>query len=465
MRKFMRKSGLLFLAVVLTPHLVISATVCEHNEPITRTVVIATQCFELNDETKEAELCCQSIDWGNWSSTLNLPTYNDRYIIPDYVTYEGTDYAVTGIKEGVFWNRYLSSLRIPPTVKRISGLAFGTYDKAHIKNLDLPSLEWWLSVDLTDCRLPENDRNKDYRFTFTDSVSWNPLSCSEHVFFGGEEYDMTQLTIPEGTIEIKKNLFRDCIRLKDLVLPTTLRKIGSGAFAGVSLSSIKIPGSVEEIGPCAFNGRQGFYKDNCSTTKLIFETPSSLKTIGRYAFERNIAIRSVAIPESVVEIHEHAFSNIPLISLDMGDGLVELSSDIFDPWYIKHLWIGKNCSLSASKEFLYELHDRPMRFIVSRKEKPLPTDFFDIGKINFDNAMLFVPEDAVEAYTTTGSWANFKTIQPGNLTFDYVVGIRKNEADILRENSIIYNLQGRRMDEAPSKGLYIQGGKVHIMKP
>ncbi len=59
--------------------------------------------------------------------------------------------------------------------------------------------------------------------------------------------------VPEGVTEIGSNAFTNCVWLEAVVLPSTLIKIGSGAFQLCPFTEIIIPLNVTEIGSSAFN--------------------------------------------------------------------------------------------------------------------------------------------------------------------------------------------------------------------
>jgi hypothetical protein len=65
--------------------------------------------------------------------------------------------------------------------------------------------------------------------------------------------------------------------------------IDCNAFSRSGLTSIRIPPKVEFIG-------EGCFLDCRSLSEVIFETPSSLREIGRSAFEDS-AVGSIEIPE------------------------------------------------------------------------------------------------------------------------------------------------------------------------
>lgn len=61
-----------------------------------------------------------------------------------------------------------------------------------------------------------------------------------------------KITIPDGVKEIAPYAFSKDRRIRSVVLPAGLRKIGHHAFASTSISEVNIPASVEDIGFDAF---------------------------------------------------------------------------------------------------------------------------------------------------------------------------------------------------------------------
>ena len=87
---------------------------------------------------------------------------------------------------------------------------------------------------------------------------------------------LTSLTLPPGVTEIGALTFEDCRGLTSLSLPSSLTSIGYFAFSGCSgLTSLTIPSGVTEIGDAAF--------DKCSGLTSI-SLPSSLTSIDVGAF-------------------------------------------------------------------------------------------------------------------------------------------------------------------------------------
>ena len=89
--------------------------------------------------------------------------------------------------------------------------------------------------------------------------------------------------------------------IKGIILPSSLETIGDYAFAYCnSLTSITIPDSVNSIGDYAF--------ENCNSLTSI-TIPDSVSSIGDYVFAYCNSLTSVSIPDSVSSIGDSAFVN------------------------------------------------------------------------------------------------------------------------------------------------------------
>lgn len=114
----------------------------------------------------------------------------------------------------------------------------------------------------------------------------------------------------------------------DVVIPPTVTSIISDVFKdNTDIISVTFPASVKSIGSGAFSG--------CSSLEtVIFESDSELETIGDNAFKGCSKLKSITIPEGVIEIGTGAFSsegdffreiNLPSTIETLGDNI----SDVF----------------------------------------------------------------------------------------------------------------------------------------
>lgn len=123
-----------------------------------------------------------------------------------------------------------------------------------------------------------------------------------------------ELNIPEGVEEIADDAFADT-RLSRVRLPSTLKKIGSGAFSGcIALEGIALPEGLTEIGEKAFGG--------CGLLSDV-RLPEGLLGIGDFAFAQT-ALKKAEIPASVTKLGKGAFMGTKITAVTLPKGLTEI---------------------------------------------------------------------------------------------------------------------------------------------
>ena len=140
--------------------------------------------------------------------------------------------------------------------------------------------------------------------------------------------NLEEVVFNEGLHTIEERAFCSCIEsLKRIDLPATIRHIGADAFCYCSsLVSINIPDGVESIGNSAFR------ECNIST----FRIPSSITTIpnngsnGNGMFSHCKCMFSIEIPEDITRIGQSTFSNCDSLRNVALPSNARTSDDMFD---------------------------------------------------------------------------------------------------------------------------------------
>lgn len=111
-------------------------------------------------------------------------------------------------------------------------------------------------------------------------------------------------TSPDGdtVTSVADNAFCGVDTIRSVVLPDTVKSIGTNSFAACTLSEIDFGNGVEYIGPSAFNSA------NYLTSVYI---PDSVKTIDHGAFCWCNRLKNVLIGDGLITLERQAFANSP----------------------------------------------------------------------------------------------------------------------------------------------------------
>ena len=320
-------------------------------------------------------------------------------------------------------------------------------------------------------------------YAFVRLTGLTGISIPETVVAIGSEafadcVSLESVVMSKGLKKISQEAFRGCTSLKTVTLPSGLKSIGFASFCECqNLESITIPESVEDIHVTSFEGCDALCsivvekgnavydsRENCNA---IIETksntllhgcknstiPSSVTEIGGRAFRGCRGLEQMDVPESVEIIGEQAFLDCKeLKSVVLHDGLKAVG-----------LYAFGNCALSeltipASVEDLgtNALWMLGLQSITSLIENPQTME--DFCNSESSNTILYVPSGAKARYEATYPWNKFQEI----------IEIDTNGLHLVRglQDAVnsSYDLQGRRLAQPPTKGIYVKNGKVIIVK-
>ena len=192
----------------------------------------------------------------------------------------------------------VTSISIPKKVDNISGIAFDGCTNLSAINVAPDNATYWSFEGV----LFNNDKK-------------TLLRCPE----GKTGY----FAVPDTTVSIFPNAFKNCKKLNSVTVSDGLTSIGIYAFEScTSLESITLPNSVTGIGYYAFYG--------CSKLSS-FVIPNKVKKIDSYTFYGCSSLQSIIIPDSVTAIAKNAFQNCTSLStLTIGSSVASIGANAFD---------------------------------------------------------------------------------------------------------------------------------------
>jgi hypothetical protein len=177
------------------------------------------------------------------------------------------------------------------------------------------------------------------------NCNWSSYASTPSVTYTS----LTKINIPSSVRFIGDSAFQDCSKLDiDLVIPEGVQRIGTGAFNGCSsIKSLSLPESLVEIGYQAFNGctkmTTQFSKmpsnvvrwdlksfGGCDQMKLDYEIGHGATEISDWQFERVSCLRSIIIPNTVMNIGKYAFNGCAsLSSVSIGNNVKNIDTYAF----------------------------------------------------------------------------------------------------------------------------------------
>ena len=146
----------------------------------------------------------------------------------------------------------------------------------------------------------------------------------------GEQWFMNSeiegVEIPANVEIIEDEAFCNCEKLKRVTFApgSRLKKIGTGCFQNTGVEKTVIPKGVTEIQGRTFSGCKNL-------REVVFETGSELKTIRKSMSEECTNLATTNLPEGLQSIGDRAFRNCrSLTSIQFPDGLKDIGENCFE---------------------------------------------------------------------------------------------------------------------------------------
>lgn len=139
----------------------------------------------------------------------------------------------------------------------------------------------------------EVDTNSEYAVVLPGDYSTSRITIPANITYNDKQYKVCY---------ISNNAFKNCNKLRNITLPSTLKDIGDSAFANcTSLRNINLPSKLSAIGRAAFI-------NNSNLSEIQFPTDTAY-SIGMSAFRNCVALESVKLEKAIFSLSWSAFAN------------------------------------------------------------------------------------------------------------------------------------------------------------
>lgn len=274
---------------------------------------------------------------------------------------------------------------------------------------------------------------------------------------------LTAVNIPNNLISIGKYAFSHCKQLTEFTIPGSLTTIDEGAFFFCTgLTSIIISNSVTAIEYRAFTGCSGLTSIQVESGNAVYDSRDNCNAIIETASNTLIqGCQNTVIPNSVTSIGNGAFNQcINLTSICIPNGVTNIGRGAFaDCSNLATIIIPSSITTIGDYAFIR----CGLRDMYCYAEQ-LP----EIGDIIFEyscyHATLHVPEALIDTYIYAAQWMDFGSIvaltENDPKPTDIISAIATQQPTITE----CYDLMGRRLQQVPQKGIYIQNGRKYVVR-
>lgn len=309
--------------------------------------------------------------------------YSGVTAIPAHVEYEGEQYTVVEVGYLSFSEvKGITSITIPETVTTIAGAAFW---ESSLSEITIPTSVTTIgesafeNTNLTEIVIPES----------VISLGDDVLSlCAS----------LESVTLNNNPTAIPARMVSGCTSLTGMTIPATVTKIGEFAFSEcAALEDISLPSGVTEIGRFAF----------AYTPELkLLPLPETVTSVGHGVFYQS-GIEEASLPEAITVIPDGMYQCCAsLREFEISNTVTEIEQEAFYWCFaLDKITFGESVTTIGNKAFM---GDKALTSVTSLNTVPPVGAAFDSEV--YENAILYVPNAALEAYKAADGWKEFNNI-------------------------------------------------------
>ncbi|MFX1529467.1 MAG: leucine-rich repeat domain-containing protein [Promethearchaeota archaeon] len=231
---------------------------------------------------------------------LTLKNSSKYFILEDGVLY-------TRKKDQILhfpMKKQLRLFEIPNSVRYINKHTF--YNNKYIKSIIIPESVIWIENNLfSGCKV-EEVINKSPYFYVDNGVLYNKEKSQVFSVF---DHRLRKLILPDSVRKIGKNSFFGCENLEHLHISKNITHIGLNPFVGCSKLRLSSENPIFSIENGILINKKAKLLKYCPNSSIddTIEIPDYIQIIGRNSFSYCINLKTLRIPSSVKVIERGAF--------------------------------------------------------------------------------------------------------------------------------------------------------------
>ena len=356
-------------------------------------------------------------------------------------------------------NKALTSVSFPSTLQSIDENAFygaGLTEVTVPENVTLANRVFNSCTSMTKAKLPASMKSIP-ESTFNSCTSLESVELPEGLEqIGSAAFKYCKklkIEIPATVTKIGDSAFSGCTALKSMTLPAAITKLPMSIFQGCSaLESVTMSDKVTEIGNNAFSNctnlrefkfpeegvenavtepaalAENAAEGDAAQPEGIIVTPSSLQTIGNYAFQSCTSMKQIKLNEGLKKIGKSAFAkNSQLTDIELPSTVTTLGDRCFEGCGLSKIVIPASVTSLGSYMGKSCNNDNVTFYICAATPATCGSNTF-ATKDYKTFAPLVVPTGCKAAYEASKNWKKSAISQPE------ITGIAAGEPAMSRAN-------------------------------